>query len=1040
MKTKKLIAGAALSALAVFTLSSCSSTNHNTTTPYGSLYSSLSSTVASANNGEFTLDLKTYYNSLRKNGNTLVTQNIQKAFYHNEYDALTLVLDHETYNELTSDEKELVNNAYLLKKDDNSEPLFTLTEETNYKLKDGTLATRTMYEELREELLQALNKSIASSILSKTTCEAINDLTDDEFDDAIAKYVDTVKLIGIDVTEQEIKTNLTTDVTASSYYLDDSSDIPCFSLALVKKLTNEIEDDLVTKAADLSAKKALYKIADEEYITDDENSTKKKNTNYIYKDSNIESKYDSTYKTYGSYKFLVIQFNSRREADLAISAVTGGNGISSDPEEALEQYVDLYKKYYSYKTDSTFSVDEFKASTEQPFYYQVNEYDDELDDVSSSVKSLIKDDLEDGDYLTEARNLSNKYVLAYRYETIYDYHEADGDQLEWGSTEMTEEIQAELTKKIKKDLVDSNASSYRATNFNNLLDDANDNDDLKIYDPYFEYSFKQTYSDYYDYISDSVSNTDSNIFTLEIDGETISYTVEDFYKDTALKYQDTIITNYFELEYAYQYYDEFVDESYISDDLHDDNADSLSDAIKNFNKNKNSSYPSWLGEETYLLLAYGYTNYDDVLKYYYDAKKALTVYNSMVVFTEWQNSTANEDGTYSISESASEAGSILDNILNTGNANYSDIFTINIDHILINIDDDGDGSPDDPDEFLEEKDDEFVTKFENAVVELAKALYNEAVYINENYDIATYKEVLSTIKTRFNQGLVLLSDTTKTWDDYRSEFPFLLTVESLGDITQETSSNYVTSFKEYIENAFKYVSNASDVEAEYEYGAFIFVDTTTFDNDDVTGYYTGYDDDDVFVSTMDADKITMDTLCKTNYGYHMIVMNSYSKAASTKYTESDDTLNIQSALEIILRSYTDNDDNSQKVTVVTDSYNSYTNQASFTQLFIFLVQKLNSQSSTLDSDKYSIISTLFDTIIDTYNSDNFKNFRLLSKLNSLDEGGIVIDFEIAGVKLTSNLFELKIKALAGLITSYDEDSDYLPWVDGTYTWVRPDGR
>jgi hypothetical protein len=112
----------------------------------------------------------------------------------------------------------------------------------------------------------------------------------------------------------------------------------------------------------------------------------------------------------------------------------------------------------------------------------------------------------------------------------------------------------------------------------------------------------------------------------------------------------------------------------------------------------------------------------------------------------------------------------------------------------------------------------------------------------------------------------------------------------------------------------------------------------------------------------------------------------------------------------------------------------------FTQLFIFFVQKLNSQSNTLDSDKYQIISKLFTSVIETYTSDNFKAFRLLTHINNLDDKGIVIDYEIAGVKLSSNLINAKLTALAGLVTSYDEDSDYIKWVDGTYTWDRPDGR
>jgi hypothetical protein len=111
MKTKKFIAIAALSALATVTLTSCSSTSHNTTTPYGSLYNSLNDTIASANNNEYKLSLKTFYNSLKKNGNQLVTQNIQKAFYHTEYDAISLVLANENYNSLTADEKATLGDA-----------------------------------------------------------------------------------------------------------------------------------------------------------------------------------------------------------------------------------------------------------------------------------------------------------------------------------------------------------------------------------------------------------------------------------------------------------------------------------------------------------------------------------------------------------------------------------------------------------------------------------------------------------------------------------------------------------------------------------------------------------------------------------------------------------------------------------------------------------------------------------------------------------------------------------------------------------------
>ena len=91
---------------------------------------------------------------------------------------------------------------------------------------------------------------------------------------------------------------------------------------------------------------------------------------------------------------------------------------------------------------------------------------------------------------------------------------------------------------------------------------------------------------------------------------------------------------------------------------------------------------------TYLLSTYGYATVADA-KFATVASNVLTKYLSHGVFDEW----ANEDHTLN-----TENLNVLENLLNYGNKYYQDnnLFSINIDHLLIYIDDNSDGNPDDP--------------------------------------------------------------------------------------------------------------------------------------------------------------------------------------------------------------------------------------------------------------------------------------------------------------------------------------------------------
>ena len=307
-------------------------------------------------------------------------------------------------------------------------------------------------------------------------------------------------------------------------------------------------------------------------------------------------------------------------------------------------------------------------------------------------------------------------------------------------------------------------------------------------------------------------------------------------------------------------------------------------------------------------------------------------------------------------------------MLKLGNEKYSELFNINIDHILINIDDDGDGSPDDPDDFLKNNDSVTEAQYEAAVEALAKAIYTEAEYIRTNYaSTKTTYEILTYIKDQYDLGEKLFSDSTKTWDDYKT-FNFLLTVEQLAsssDITQDSVSNFVVPFKEYVIGMYN-TCVANKVVDEFEYGTFYVYNKAT------DGTETGKVVESV-------DDITASNLCKTSFGYHLIVLNSYSAPEATDFTASDDPSGVQANIDVLI--YEDSEDDDNNIYITMDSYNEETAEISFNQFFIYYCQSKMSQSSSLDSAISSLISDMYSDIIAKYTSSNFLNYLLITYLN-----------------------------------------------------------
>ena len=977
---KKILALTSVLALAGLTLASCGGTERNTTTPTGSL--DLNASVATAENGKYTLSNGMYYNRLRYSASSLVTNKIKAALYKNELAAITELFKSNSATDLSEATKNL-----LIPTKDNTK-LFELTGTELLSKNYEALGATNNYDVLKINLMNTVNGALSTTIFSTQQSDSIKRKTEAELKKFIKQYIVSSERKGITLTKDDL----------AYTYASSENNFNIISFTNIKSdaLSEIVYPTLLTEAEKLSAQNALYQIADKEYIKAydaDEDDEETKNSNYLYKQSTIESTYESSYQTFGTYHAIIIQFNSRKEAMDALDNLGIDFHNLADTEAAKAAYVNLYNTYYQYKT--------ITSADDEKFTYTINEVKDDFSDVSSGVKDLIQNTLEDNQYLKEPRNINNKYVMAIRLDTTYD---VSGTNEEKEYSELTDAQKEYYNKKIKYNSLLASASNYVTTNFKSMVyarsNDTDTTNDIFIYDPLQEYRFYNSYST--DYVLIDAKNFDNN-YILAIDD--YKYSVEDFYKDATKEYASTVVTNYFELEYAYQYYDEFIDT-----DTHDTNVETVDTALSDFNSNKNTSYPKEVGLETYLLSAYGYTSKDDIIKYYFDATSCLSKYTEKKIFTDW--AVKSEDGTYTYAADLETKG-ILYNLLNEGNSKYSELFSINLDHFLINIDDDGDGNPDDPDEFIKDMTDEEKTKFQNAVVKLARALYTEA--LNDAYKDNSLYKVLSHIKTQYEQGGTLKS-TGESWDDYK-EYNFLLTVEQLassGDITQSSVSSFVTPFADYVKGVYKTCVD-NNVDKSFSNGKFYYYNTVTKEG-----------------NVMDsADNITVDTLCKTVYGYHVLILNSYSEAKKTSYTESDDSSGVQAKIQLLIKEDTDNSDNNIYVTV--NSYNTEETKVSFNQFFIYYIQKANNVESSLSSNISSLLSSMYDDLITTYTSSNFQKVLLHTTLN-IDSTNETIK------KIAQN----EIVYYKNLVCNYADSADvqndgniYYNWVFGNMDWTRP---
>ena len=920
-KFKKIFLAIVTLALGV-SLASCKDKDaRNQHVPYGTINES--TVIATANNGAYTLNAKTYYDKLRTKSYDVFLRELKYQLLNAEITALTNLL----YNKDSLSETDKATLAY------------------TGQAKDADV------DYLYAKYDRLVGTTFASAIYGTYSLSTFNNKTADDKALAVTKYVQTQVNKGFNAN----------DINAEVIV---NNELEIITVDYTKLPAELVKETILTQAQNLYSEKELYKIAGEKEVPskdEDGNEVMVKNSYNVFTETQYKSTYASSLKNYGTYKAVIIQFNSYKDAKDAIAKVSA----SIENPEAF--YLELYNTHYSYKAVTSLEDDVFT--------YTVDEEVNELNKISSSVATLVTTTLEDGDYLAEPRNINNKYVMAYRISTEFVNEQEDYDKL-------SAEKQAEYIPTLQRLIIESTGSSYASTALNKLIE----NSEIKVYDPFLEYKFKYSYATQYEVI-DTKEAQDNNEVLFSV-GST-NYNVDAFYSLMSKTQGQSVILDYFTLEYATQLVDE-----YVNEDTQDTNKETLKTTIKSFKNDENTTYPAAIGLETFLLANYGYTNENDVIKYFYNAASALSSYKDDIVNETWIKNDTNENNNV-ISNSAK---AIIDTLLASGNA-YNDIFSIDIDHILINIDDNGDGNPDDPNTFLA-KYPSVEADFKNSVAKLAQAIYTEAVYLVEKGN--TTFEAFQYIVKQYNKGANLQSDSTKNWDEYKT-YNFLLTAEQLAsssDITNESVSNFVVPFANYVKDVVKLF----DKDTEFENGQVVIVNA------------------EGAAKVESVEQITYDSLCATNYGYHLLVVNEYTEPESLTTSTSSEKYNSH-FIKISDGDDEESEDDDIYVSVLTK--NETATKATTEQLYVYLVQKELGITSTLDSDIASVLGDLYDEAITAYTSANFQTLVLIDTL-------AITSTDATITSMVNNLRAYYVN----LVTDYDTTSPYATWCADTTVFKK----
>lgn len=364
--------------------------------------------------------------------------------------------------------------------------------------------------------------------------------------------------------------------------------------------------------------------------------------------------------------------------------------------------------------------------------------------------------------------------------------------------------------------------------------------DLNIYDKVVRIFYEQQYG-----YEGSTKNKSGNVVA-SIDGNDI--TVEQFYTRLEKSYGINL-----SLDVAFNKLLLASDTYKVTDKEMETYKTQFEDIISQFSADNfaSSGYPASMGREKFLLLAFGATTNTEAV-------------NQLYVYPNLRQQYIND-----IEAHYDTTGySVYQKLADLAALHYNNFKSINVSHLLIYFDQNGDGTPDNPQDYFDTLSPAGVTEIKEGLVELVEIIY-EIVG-----DYKGFAEGLSAIATEFNNSgriergsriAPIDYQIELKWSEYR-QLGFYLKFENISSAITNTS-NFITG-NSVLDPVF--YNRAMDIHARLQG---IVDDTAKFPYLDLYGeVITQADMDDV----------------QSAFGWHLILATSQASRTSAIFTAADD--------------------------------------------------------------------------------------------------------------------------------------------------------
>ena len=758
-------------------------------------------------------------------------------------------------------------------------PYGTLSSETVYaSIGDIKLSEKALYDELRVNGFDYLFDEIINTLVKPSDFGLSVDNNREELIELVNKAC-----YGTSDEEALAKMNSTTKATYVKKYID----------SMYLQNINITETNIYTEECLGHYLNQLAQKAYAEKVLTDENSKyfyanefQKENGEFVLDEDGEQIK--NTY--YISEESIEASYNATKNSEAEYNVVIVAFNTLADAKKALNGYNENELTYENFKTIYNNKYG-YKTVSEDNFFLTTTE----LSAYDSGLSTLVKN-MKAGDYKLYQQFGKNVYLV---------YLNQEKPEVEYEKLEEADKAAAK--EETIKELIEGKLTSNVISTL--LVEKVYDTE-IVIYDYVFDALYAAENSDH-KRLEASEWKDEYNSYVAKV-GETY-ITVADFYSKLEKLLGLTTSLDYFTNEVLLnsKYADKLTDKDLEASDKE------YKAAVESF---ENGSYasnglPTSVGKDVFLFAYFGSTDEAEI-KNQYKSQKIWEYYLK-----------EKPENYFALAEAFSKQ--------------YHDkYFDLSVKHILLTVDFDSDGTPDDPELFMNKLSEEKQTAFTNAIVAAMDAIVKEVNYIVEK-DYSSLVDALDYVLREFYANGTLLSDTTKTWSFYKDEFNLGLTIEDLSSVSSSTYSQYVKEFGIGVQKLYTKLSEEKKL------------------------------NDDYLASSVS----NIDELIKTNYGYHILGVYNSGNVTSALYTKDNDSSEQYVNIKVEV--------NGEKVTI--ENAYSENKWASINQIRIYDAQ-VNTEDGITDlpSAVKTYISKFYTTFTTRFNNESFRNILLAKTELTID--------------------------------------------------------